>query len=35
MVGSHWANAEAKASEVVYEADENLYLEAAKSAKML
>ncbi len=35
MVGSHWADAEAKASEVVYEAPEELYLEAAKRAEMI
>ena len=34
MVGSHWADAEAKASEVVYESSETYYLEAAKEAGM-
>jgi hypothetical protein len=35
MVGSHWANKEAKASEVVYEATEDMYKEAAQKAGML
>ena len=35
MVGSHWANAEAKESEVVYEAEDALYLDAAKEAEMI
>jgi hypothetical protein len=35
MVGSHWANDEAKASEVVYEAEQSLYIEAAKREGMI
>ncbi len=35
MVGSHWANKEAKNSETVYEADSDLYQIAAKEAGML
>ena len=35
MVGSHWANAEAKESEVVYEASESLYIEAARAEGMI
>jgi len=34
-IGSHWANKEAKDSEVVYEADESLYLPAAKEENMI
>jgi DNA polymerase-1 len=35
MIGSHWANKEAKAGEVVYEAPPELYEEAAKEEGML
>lgn len=35
MVGSHWGSAEAKDSEVTYEADESLWKEAAQEAEML
>jgi DNA polymerase I-like protein with 3'-5' exonuclease and polymerase domains len=35
MIGSHWSSAEAKASEVVYEADPSRYEAAAEEAGML
>jgi len=35
MVGSHWANKEAKASETVYEADPDHYIEAAHNGGMI
>jgi hypothetical protein len=35
MVGSHWSNKEAKASETVYEADPHLYEAAAKEEGMI
>jgi len=35
MVSSHWGDAEAKESEVVYEAEESYYLEAAKKEGMI
>lgn len=35
MVGTHWASKEAKASEVVYEADQKWFMEAAKAEGMI
>lgn len=35
MISTHWADKAAKESEVVYDAPENMYLEAAKEAGML
>ncbi len=35
MIGDRWASKEAKAGEVVYEADESLWIEAAKKENMI